>query len=50
MGVEPILPVTIDTMFNFDGDGDGNGYGGGTCKQAFNPSLTMFFCNLDAGL
>ena len=29
MGSGPILPVTTDTMVNFDGHGDGVG----TCKQ-----------------
>ena len=34
MGVEPILPVTISTMLNFDRDWHGDGDGVGTCKQA----------------
>ena len=31
MGLEPILPVTIGTVLNFDGEG--YGYGIGTCKH-----------------
>ena len=34
MGVEPILPITIGTMLNFDRDGHGDGDSVGTCKQA----------------
>ena len=40
MGLEAILPVklpvTIDTMLNFDEHSDGDGDGVGMCKQALN--------------
>ena len=52
MGLEAILPVklpvTIDTMLNFDGHSDGDGDGAGMCKQALsfdfemNPVLNIF--------
>ena len=44
MGSTPILPVrlpiTIDTMLNFDGHCDGDGDGVGMCKQALNALKT----------
>ena len=35
-----ILPVTIDTMLNFDGDIDGHGGSEVTCKQTLSFVLT----------
>ena len=46
MGLEPILPirwpVTISTMFNFDGVGIGDGVG--MCNQAFTSVCTTMRC------
>ena len=45
MGSRPILPVklpiTINTMVNFDGGCDGDGDGVGICKQTLRPSIGL---------
>ena len=55
MGLEPIVPITIGTMLNFDGDGDGvatcnhnlkgpnfdDGLNVGTCKHGLMSGCLM---------